>query len=309
MPIKTAVIGVGYLGQHHARIYAEMDGVELVAVTDTDTNRAQEIAAKHSTTAYVDYKEILDKVQAVSIVTPTSTHFDVAMDCLRAGLDVLVEKPITVTVDEADALINEAKKQDCILQVGHLERYNPAVVALEPLIKNPRFIETERVSPFLGRATDVDVTHDLMIHDIDIITGLLGGSGVTDIKVAGAQVLSDKIDMARAWISFECGTTALLTASRIARDTRRRLKVYQGGSFILLDYQSREITRHTGAEDGLATETVPVVDCEPLKEEIMDFAHCVVNRQKPKVSGAEGREALKIVIQVSEMIRDAQDGN
>jgi predicted dehydrogenase len=308
LPIKAGVIGVGYLGQHHARIYRDLDGVELVAVADTDEKQAQQIASLYNAEAYSDYKEILGKVQAVSIATPTSEHFRIAMDCLKSGLDVLLEKPITVTVEEADSLIELAEKEGRVLQVGHLERYNPAVMEVENLLEEVEFIESERVSPFVGRSTDVDVTLDLMIHDIDIIMDLVGGSPIKDIKVAGSRVLTDNIDVAKAWIEFENGVNALVTASRIAKDTRRFLKIHQKGSFILLDYREKKILRHYMTPEGLSVAPVDVINKEPLKEEIADFMDCVKERRRPKVSGIEGREALKVAMRISEMIKGANVG-
>jgi predicted dehydrogenase len=305
LPIKTGVIGVGYLGQHHARIYNELDNAELVAVVDTDAQRAERIAALYGTKACSDYRDILGDAQAVSIVTTTSGHFDIAMDCLRAGVDVLVEKPITSTVKEADDLIEEAEKGGRILQVGHLERYNPAVVGIEGLLDGLEFIESERVSPFVGRATDVDVTLDLMIHDIDIIMSLVGGSPIKDIKVVGAKVLTEKIDVAKAWVEFENGVSALIAASRVASETRRFLKIYQRDSFIVLDYRQKKITRHIKTAEGISTESIAVEDKEPLKEELSDFIDCAITRRRPKVSGVEGREALKVAMRISELIKGA----
>lgn len=306
MSVKVGVIGVGYLGQHHARIYHGIDDVELVAVADSDGARAEQIASLYGAQAYTDYVRFLDDVQAVSIAAPTSMHFKIARECLKAGLDVLVEKPITVTVDEADALIELAASKDRVLQVGHLERYNPAVMEVESLLGEVEFIESERVSPFLGRATDVDVTLDLMIHDIDIIMDLAGGSPIKDMKVAGARVLTDKLDMAKAWIEFENGVKALVTASRIATDTKRSLTIYQKDSFIVLDYRDKQIARHFKGPEGITIAPVDVIDREPLKEELIDFIDCVKTRRRPKVSGVEGREALKVAMQISEMIKGAQ---
>lgn len=308
VPIKTGVIGVGYLGQHHARIYSELENVELAAVVDSDRRRAEEIAARHGTKAYSDYRDALGEFQAVSIAAPTSNHFGIAMDCLRAGIDILVEKPITVTVTEADALVDEAEKLGRIIQVGHLERFNPAVVELERLIGAPEFIESERVSPFVGRSTDVDVTLDLMIHDIDIIMSLMKGSTIRDIKVLGARVLTDKIDIAKAWLEFDNGVAALITASRISSETRRELKIYERDSFVVLDYKDRKIVRYLKMPEGISTLPVEVEDREPLKEEIADFVNCVATRRRPRVSGMEGREALKIAMRISEMIRGAGVG-
>jgi predicted dehydrogenase len=305
LSVKAGVIGVGHLGQHHARIYSEIETAELTAVADSDKGRAEEIAARYGARAFTDYRDMLGEVQAVSVATPTSAHIGIAMDCLRAGIDVLVEKPITVSVAEADALVEEAERLGRILQVGHLERFNPAVMELEGLVDQPEFLESERVSPFSGRSTDVDVTLDLMIHDIDIITSLMSPSPIKDIRVMGARVLTDKIDLAKAWLEFENGVDALITASRIASDTRRLLTLYQRESFVVLDYRHKKILKHVRTPGGMSAVPVEVQDREPLKEEIADFLDCVSSRKRPRVSGVEGREALRVAMQISDMIREA----
>lgn len=305
MSIKVGVIGVGYLGQHHARIYSELQGVELVAVSDTDLDRAREIASRYNCKALADYRHILHDVEAVSIVTPTSTHYDIALDCLEAGKDILIEKPITATVAEADALIEEAEKRDSIIQVGHLERYNPAVVALSELVKDTEFVESERVAPFVERALDVDVTVDLMIHDIDIVMSLLGVSSVRDVRVVGAKVLTDKLDVAKAWVEFEGDITALITASRIARAKQRLLKLYQKDSYVVLDYQEMKIRKYFRSGNTIGHETIEVQGREPLKEEIEDFIDCVKERRRPRVSASEGRNALDIALVITNNIKGA----
>ncbi|MEK7742079.1 MAG: Gfo/Idh/MocA family oxidoreductase, partial [Nitrospirota bacterium] len=223
MSVKVGVIGTGYLGQHHARIYSEIEDAELIALVDIDEEKARSLAAKYNCKAYSDYKDIINELDAVSIVTPTILHHKIALDCIKAGKDLLIEKPITVSVAEADELISEAGKKNCILQVGHVERYNPAVVAVSGLIKNPRFLESERVSPFTGRSTDIDITLDLMIHDIDIMLGF-AASPVKEIRARGASVLTDKIDVAKVWLEFENGCAAIATASRLSPEKQRRLK-------------------------------------------------------------------------------------
>jgi predicted dehydrogenase len=305
LTVKAGVIGVGHLGQHHARIYSELEAAELTAVADSNRGRAEEIASRYGARAYADYRDMLGEVGAVSVAAPTSSHFGIAMDCLRAGIDVLVEKPITVEVAEADVLIEEAGRLGRVLQVGHLERFNPAVMELEGLIDQPEFIESERVSPFLGRSTDVDVTLDLMIHDIDIIMSLMSPSSIKDIRVMGARVLTDKIDLAKAWLEFENGVDALITASRIAGDTRRLLKLYQRDSFVVLDYRHKKILKHLRTPGGISEVPVEVQDREPLREEIADFLDCVSSRRRPRVSGVEGREALRVAMRISDMIREA----
>jgi predicted dehydrogenase len=304
--IKIGVIGVGYLGQHHARIYSELKDVELTAV-DIVEEKADDFAKKYGCAACYDYKEILDNVDALSIVTPTATHYSIALDCLKAGKDILIEKPITETIKEADELINEAEKRGCILQVGHLERYNPAVVAASEMINKPLFVESERFSPFLGiggRGTDIDVTLDLMIHDVDIILSLIT-QPVNEIRAVGADVLTDKIDVAKAWLKFDKGCTALATVSRLSPEKQRRLKVFQKDSYILIDYMNSEVKRYFRNEEGtISSQIVTLENKEPLKEELKDFIRCIRTRARPQVSGVEGRNALQVVLEISEIIKE-----
>jgi predicted dehydrogenase len=302
LTVRIGVIGVGYLGQHHERIYSELENVELTAVVDIDKKKADAFAEKYGCKAYYDYKHVLNEVDAVSIVTPTTTHYSIALDCIKAGKDILIEKPITMNVKEAEKLINEAEKRDCIIQVGHLERYNPAVLAASEMIKKPLFIESERLSPFLGRGTDVDVTLDLMIHDIDIILSLIS-SPVKDIRAVGAKVLTDKIDVAKAWLAFENGCIALATVSRLSPEKLRRLKVFQKDSYISIDYQSSEIKRHFRTKEGISFAVTKPENKEPLKEELKDFINCVKERRRPTVSAVEGKNALKIVLEISKIIK------
>ena len=301
MAVKVGVIGVGYLGQHHARIYSELKDAELVAVVDIVKKKAHTIAKKFRCESYTDYKKVIDAVDALSIVTPTTTHYKIARDCLKAGKDILIEKPITVKVREADTLISRAEKKGCILQVGHLERYNPALLAASDMIKDPLFIESERFSPFFGRGTDVDVTLDLMIHDIDIILSLVG-LPVKDIKAVGAKVLTDRIDVAKAWLVFENGCTALTTVSRLSPEKQRRLKVAQKDAYIIIDYLDSRIKHHYMKKGKISSDTIRPEKKEPLREELKDFLSSVHTRQRPRVSGVEGREALKVVMEISETI-------
>lgn len=301
MAIKAGVIGTGHLGQHHARIYSEIEGVELKALIDINESRAQELAAKYNCKAYSDYKEIIKSLDVVSIVTPTVTHYKIAIECLKQGKDVLLEKPITFDVAEADKLINEAQKKNCILQIGHIERYNPAFIALSGMVKNPKFLESKRMSPFTGRGTDVDITLDLMIHDVDLILGLVG-SKVKSIKAKGIKMLSNKIDFAEAWLEFENGSAASLTASRIAAERQRTVTVFQKDSYMAVDYQNAEIKRYSKNTKEMLLDTITPEKKEPLKEEIMDFLRCVRQRKKPLVSGIEGRNALKTVLDINKKI-------
>lgn len=303
MSVNVGVIGVGYLGQHHARIYSELEGVRLAAVVDTDINRAEEIGKKYGCDVYSDYRDAFDKANAFSIVTPTIKHYEIALDCIKAGKDILIEKPITADIKEADELIKESDRRKTIIQVGHLERFNPAVLAVYPLIKSPILFEAERLSPFLNRGIDVDITLDLMIHDIDIILAILSGSGqavsVADIKASVARILTDNIDVARAWIEFSNGAQALMTASRISSEKSRKLKIFQKESYLILDYQSMEIKRFFKKGDKILHEVIKAEKKEPLKEELKDFIECVIKRRKPVVSAIEGRNALQIVLQIN----------
>lgn len=302
LAIRVGVIGVGYLGQHHARIYSEIEEAELVGVADVQREKAETIAGKYHCKAMNDYRDMLNEVDALSIVTPTTTHYPIALDCLKSGKDILIEKPITVTVKEADHLIRESENSGCIIQVGHLERYNPAVLAAMDLFRKPVFIESERLSPFLGRGTDVDVTLDLMIHDIDIILSLID-TPVKEIRAVGAKVLSDKLDVAKAWLEFENGCTALATVSRLSPEKQRKLKVSQEDSYITIDYQNSEIRRYFKNEKGISVDIIKPEKKEPLKEELKDFIRCVQVREKPRVSAIEGRNALKVVMEITEKIK------
>ncbi len=311
--LNIGVIGIGYLGQHHARIYSElgseMGSVRLVGIVDTDRDRAGEISDKYGCEVFGDYRDILGGVDALSIVTPTTMHYQTALDCIKAGKDILIEKPITATVEEADKLIDAADKAGTIIQVGHLERFNPVFPAACSLVDKPMFIETERLSPFLGRGIDVDITLDLMIHDIDIILALLKGSDsgipdVKDMKVTGAKVLTDNIDIAMAWLEFSNGVQALMKASRVSFEKSRKLKIFQKDSYLLVDYQNMEMKRfYKKGSNEIIQETINIEKKEPLKEELKDFAECVISRRRPVVSATEGRDALKIALQIGEKIK------
>lgn len=306
MSINVAVVGVGYLGKHHARIYSSLDGVDLRAVVDPDGEAAQNAVSLYGGRAVSDFRQILDDVDALSIVTPTSSHFEVALECLRAKKHLLIEKPITTTVEEADTLIEAAREFGCIVQVGHLERYNPALMAVREMVSDPGFIECERLAPFQPRGTDVDVTLDLMIHDIDIVMSLLEGREITDIRVAGTKLVTGKIDMAKAWLEFEGGAKALITASRIADAKKRLLVIHQKNSILNVDYMGMKIDKSTKSDNGISTTSVEIVEHEPLKEEIRDFLRCVRGREKPMVSAFEGRRALEVALDITAMIEESE---
>ncbi len=301
LSLRIGVIGVGYLGQHHARIFSELQQIEFIGVADSDALRAKEIALKYGCAAFSDWRELAGRCDAVSIVTPTTTHHEIALACLQAGRDVFVEKPVTESLEQAIELIAEAEAKGRILQVGHLERYNPAIVAAARLIQNPRFIEAERLSPFLGRATDVDVTLDLMIHDIDVVSGLVK-SKLRSINAAGDRVLTGKIDAAKAWLEFENGCKAVVTASRLAAEKVRILKIHQDDAYISVDYQAQEVRRYYRDATGIAFDVIKVQSREPLKEELKDFVSCLTSRACPMVSGREGMQALETVLKINGMI-------
>ena len=304
MPVKAGVIGVGYLGQHHARIYSELDETELVGIMDVSPERAAEIAGKYGCAVYDDMERLIADSDALSIVTPTPLHHEIALKCLYAGKDILVEKPITVTVSEADDLIDMAERKGLILQVGHLERYNPAVLALESYLTEPVFFESERLSPFLERAAGVDVTLDLMIHDIDIILSLAPSRPVR-VSAVGASVLSERIDVAKAWIEFDNGVSALVSAGRLSDGKKRQLKIFQNDSFIVLDYQSAQIRRHYKAGSSeILHDVIKPAEKEPLREELVDFIRCVKTRKRPVVSGEEAREALAVALQITSQLKE-----
>ncbi len=224
--VRVGVIGVGYLGEHHARIYSEMDGVQLVGVVDPDEERGRIVAGKTACPYFGELKELLGKVQAVSIAAPTSSHFDLSLACLEKKIDVLLEKPMTVTIEEANQLIEEAERSQRILQIGHLERFNGGILKLKEVVKDPRFIESHRLGPFKDRGTDVDVILDLMIHDIDILLDLVQ-SKVKELRAVGTPVISPNIDIANVRIEFENGCVANVTASRVSLKQERKIRIFQ----------------------------------------------------------------------------------
>ncbi|AGF79766.1 putative dehydrogenase [Desulfocapsa sulfexigens DSM 10523] len=311
--MKAGVIGVGYLGKYHAQKYRAMEDVELVGVADIDPDAAQAIAKENGCLAFTDYRELLELVDAVSVVVPTSYHYAVALDCIEAGVDMLMEKPITTTVAEADEIIEKAAEHDLILQVGHLERFNPAVEAMLPSLTVPVFIESQRISTFKNRGVDVDVVLDLMIHDIDIILNIIK-SPLETIHTVGAPVVTDFTDIANARLIFENGATANVTVSRISRNNTRRMRIFQPGSFINVDFANRKVTTLHLKKNEFMANGMPKQDIvvstfpkgDALNSEILHFVENVRNRTVPLVSGKEGRRALDVALQVIEQIKDHQ---
>jgi predicted dehydrogenase len=307
--LKCAVIGTGYLGKFHAEKYASLPDCELVAVVDIDEAAAQNVAEKHGARALTDYQSLLGEVDAVSIVVPTTLHHMVSKDFLNAGAHVLVEKPITVTVAEADELIATAKAKNLILQVGHLERFNPAVLGLDKDEK-PLFIESHRLSPFNPRANDVSVVLDLMIHDIDIILALVD-SEVERIDASGTAVLTQGTDIANARLLFKNGCVANVTASRISMKMERKMRLFRPSSYISVDFQNKVLTKYrTGKKEmfpgipEIETEESVFESGDALLEEIKHFVNCIRTGENPLVSGEAGRRALATAIQITRLLGD-----
>jgi len=303
--IRVSVIGVGSIGKHHARIYSGMEGIRLVGVVDIDFSKAKEVAERYNCEAYSNHLEMMDSVDAVSIAVPTTLHYQVAMDFLKNDKDILIEKPIARDIKEADELISEAQRRGRVLQVGHLERFNAGVSLISSMIEGPRFIESHRLSPFPQRGTDVDVTLDLMIHDIDIILSLVG-SEVLDLRATGARVLTHNIDVSHAWIEFKNGCIAEVMASRVSPEKVRRLKVFQQNAYLSLDYQSQEVLCLRKVNNRIVKEIRSPEEKEPLREQLASFIECVRKRTRPIVSGLEGKEALKVALRISEEIRNGE---
>jgi len=307
--LKCAVIGTGYLGKFHAEKYALLPDCELVAVVDINQEAAQSVADKHGAEALTDYSSLLNTVDAVSIVVPTTLHHQVAKDFLNAGVHVLVEKPITVTVAEADELIAIAAAKNLILQVGHLERFNPAVLGLDKEEK-PLFIESHRLSPFNPRANDVSVVLDLMIHDIDIILALVD-SEIDRIDASGTPVLTQGTDIANARLTFKNGCVANVTASRISMKMERKMRLFRPSSYISVDFQNRILSKYqTGTKEmfpgvpEIISEESTFDSADALLEEIKHFVNCIHTGDNPLVSGVAGRRALATAIQITQLLGD-----
>jgi predicted dehydrogenase len=307
---RTAVIGVGSLGQHHARNFAELSGEgkgEFVGVCDLNAENARAIAEKNNCRFFTDWRELLDKVDAVSIVTPTETHCEIACGFLENGVNVLVEKPIALTLVEADKMIAAAEKSGAKLMVGHLERYNPAMVALRPHVTKPLYFEIHRVSPFPNRSLDVDVVLDVMIHDLDAIQWLVD-SKVSEIRAVGIPVISDKVDAANARIEFENGAVANITASRIGTEKIRKTRFYQTNSYVVLDYGTKFASVTSLNPEaahpllGISINRLEVEDIEPLRAEISAFLDCIIEDKSPPITAEDGRRALRLALGVLDKI-------
>jgi len=300
--IKVAVIGAGHLGKIHARIYSQFKNCELIGICDTDIEQANTHAANFSTQAYSDYNQLLDKVDAVSIATPTISHFKIASKFLKNKVHVMVEKPITKKINEAEKLIELAKKNNVLLQVGHVERFNPAIKTLSRFCKDPQFIECHRLSPFPLRGTDVSVILDLMIHDIDIVLSLVKFP-LKSIHAIGVNAISEYEDIANVRLTFSNGTVCNLTSSRISEDVMRKIRIFQKNSYISLDYALQKVVMYKKIGKKITKKEIFVKKKEPLVEELSSFIQCIKTKKNPIVQGQDAKEALKIALKITEIIR------
>lgn len=302
-PIRVAVIGVGKLGSRHAEMYSKMQGVELVGVCDVSEQRVKETAQHCKTKAFQNHLDLLRLVDAASIVVPSDKHHVISKDFIQNGVHLLIEKPITTTLADADELLALANKHKCLIQVGHIERFNSAIRTIKGIIKNPRFIECHRLGPYDPRVADVGVTLDLMIHDIDIVMDLVK-SPVKHIDAVGARILSKTEDISNARVRFENNVVCNLTASRVTPDVQRRIRIFQDDAYITLDYVRQEAEIYTKENSHIHHKKIDITKSDSLREELTDFIDCVKSNKKPLVSGQEGREALAVALEISKQIHD-----
>jgi predicted dehydrogenase len=312
--VRTAVIGVGYLGRFHAQKYSSLPGSTLVAVVDASAEARDRVAAELDCRAVADYREILGEVDAVSIATPTPLHFPIARECLARGVHVLVEKPVTETPAQARELIDLAARQDRILQVGHLERFNSAILALQGTLGTPRFVESHRLAPFKERGTDVNVVLDLMIHDIDLIQSLVGAP-IETIDAVGASVFSSGLDIANARIRYAGGCVANTTASRVSMKTERKLRLFQDDAYVSIDLQQKVLTIVRKPAPGAAAAPGQVVieersyeQGDALRFEIEAFLRSIREDLPPVVSGEDGLRALETAIRITDLVQGGEAG-
>lgn len=299
--LKIAVVGVGHLGSIHARIYREIETCSLAGVCDTDKTRLNEISSALNVRGYSDYRELFDKVDAVSIAVPTKLHYKIASDFLKHNVAVLVEKPFTTNLKQADSLIKIAKTNKLILQVGHIERFNSVFAATQKLIRNPKFIECHRLSPFPNRSLDVGAVLDIMIHDIDIILGLVS-SKIKKIESVGVNVLTNFEDIANARITFENGCVCNLTASRVSDETMRKIRIFQEDTYISLDYKDAKACVYKKSGLTITKVNLPIEKEEPLQKELLSFIDCVIAHKEPLVSGRVARDALAVALKIQNQI-------
>lgn len=309
--LRLGVVGVGYLGKFHAEKYAAMPHVDLIGVVDTHRELADAIASKFNTRAFYRHRDLIGKVDAVSIAVPTSEHYTVSRDFLENDIDVLIEKPITITLEQANELLHLSESRGLIIQVGHLERFNPAVVALQGVVKKPMFIESHRLSIFKDRCTDVSVVLDLMIHDIDLILNFVK-SDIKSIHASGISVISSHVDIANARLTFETGCVANVTASRISMKNERKIRLFQKDAYVSVDFATHDITlirKNPAVTGGLVPGTevqqLTFDKGDALEDELAAFVKAVSLRQQPEVTGQMGRDALKIALHINDQIQAA----
>ena len=310
---RSAVIGVGHLGQQHARIHAALSSEgksRLVSVCDIDSDRAAEIAQRWEIDSTTDWHGLIGKVDAVSLAVPTESHCEIACSLLEAGVHVLVEKPISRTIEEADEMIAAAKSGNAVLQVGHAERFNPAMIALRPHVKSPVYFEIHRVGQFTARSLDIDVVLDLMIHDLDIVQWLVGEDvEATSVHAVGIPILTNRVDAANARIEFASGAVANITASRVGTEKIRKMRFFQPRDYIAIDYATNHASISNLAPStespwpGVCTQVLEVKDVEPLRAEIESFIEAASQGSKAIVSGEDGRRALSLALRTLEQIR------
>lgn len=299
--VRVGVIGVGHLGSVHAQLYKEIETCSLSAVCDVNQTRLTEISQSLNVPGYIDYRELFGKVDAVSIATPTKLHYPIADDFLKHKIHALVEKPFTPNLKEADALIEIAKINKLILQVGHIERFNSAFAATQKLIKEPKFIECHRLSPFPHRSLDVGAVLDIMIHDIDIVLGLVS-SEIEKIDAVGVNVLTPFEDIANSRITFKNGCVANLTASRVSDEIMRKIRIFQRDTYISLDYKEAKASVYKKSGLSISKENLPIEKEQPLKKELESFLDCILNHKEPVVSGPVARQALAVALEIQEQI-------
>jgi len=304
--LRVGVVGVGYLGRFHALIYSRMDNVELVGVSDSDLQQAEQVAAEAGTRV-LSIEDMPGQVDAVSIVVPTTLHLEIARPFLQKGVHMLMEKPISSTVEEGREIVDLAKESGATLQIGHLERYNAGIMALAEHIEQPRFIDAQRMGGFKARATDVDVISDLMIHDIDIIMSLID-SEITSISASGTAVLTDHLDIANARLEFANGAAANVTASRISKEDSRRIRVFEPKHYLSLDFIAQRLERATAVPskesewDEIVTDAVDIEPVMPLDEELASFVDAIIHNKQPLVDGETGLKALDVALQIKQKI-------
>ncbi|HXT86535.1 MAG TPA: Gfo/Idh/MocA family oxidoreductase [Verrucomicrobiae bacterium] len=299
--IRVGVVGVGDFGRNHVRVFHDLAEAEIIGIHDADPERARQIAAEFGTRAFSDLRQLAEQIDAATVAVPTSLHAEISSQFLESGVDVLVEKPIASSLEAADDLIALAKKNGRILQVGHLERFNPAITAVQQIVTRPLFFEVHRLGVFSPRSLDVDVVFDVMIHDLDVLLSLVN-SPVRDIQAVGIPVLTDKVDIAHARIEFESGAVANVTASRVSTERVRKLRFFQAREYISIDYTRQDVTRirvvGEGSEPAIDFEKMPTRPEEPLKAELRAFLSAVRDRTAPLVDGNAGRRALDLAARV-----------